>query len=49
MVLTFSGMVNIAARAVIRSPSIHSSHLGIARVTGAGFYLYYMIVVELSR
>ena len=49
MVLTFSGMVNIAARAIIRSTSIHSSHLGIARVTGAGFYLYCMIVVELSR
>ena len=49
MVLTFSGMVNIAARAIIRSTSIHSSHLGIARVTGAGFYLYHMIVVELSR
>jgi len=49
MVLTFSGMVNSAARAIIRSTSNHSSHLGIARVTGAGFYLYYMIVVELSR
>ena len=45
MVLTLCANANHRTQ---ESGLLHSSHLGIARVTCAMLYLYYMIVVELS-